>query len=71
MKKTQHQQKQKQKQIIKDFNYMSCKASNKAIRMWYDHEIKCLELKKNNKDFNKIQYEKETYGKTYKKMLER
>lgn len=58
------------KQIIRDFNYMSCKASNKAIRMWYDHEQKCLELKKNDKDFNKGQYEKETYGKTYKNVIE-
>lgn len=70
LKKCLNEDIKKIKQIIKDFNYMSCKASNKAIRMWYDHEIKCLELKKNDKNFNKTQYEKETYGKTYRNVIE-
>lgn len=60
----------KVKQIIRDFNCMSCKASNKAIRMWYDHALDILELKKIDKDFNIGKYEKEKYGKSYRAIIE-
>lgn len=60
----------KVKQIIRDFNYMSCKASNKAIRMWYDHIIEIIEMKKMDKDFNTGKYEKENYGKSYRNVIE-
>lgn len=58
------------KQIIRDFNYMSCKASNKAISMWYLHTVDMIERKNTDKDFNIVEYEKNTYGKSYRNIIE-
>ena len=58
------------RKIIRDMSYLSCKASNKAIQMWYLHTLEMLEKKKQDKSFNISNYEKETYGKTYKNVIE-
>ena len=58
------------KQIIRDMNYMSCKASNKAMRMWLFHTQDMLEMKNIDKDFNIAKYEKDTYGKSYRNVIE-
>lgn len=58
------------KQIIRDMNYASCKASNKAIRMWLFHTQDMIDKKNEDSSFNQNQYEKETYGKTYKNVIE-
>ena len=53
------------KKIIRDMNYASCKASNKAIRMWLFHTQDMIDKKNEDSSFNQKAYEKETYGKTY------
>lgn len=58
------------KQIIRDFNYMSCKAANKAIRMWYDHTRDMIDMKSADKSFNAKDYEKKTFGKIYRNVIE-
>lgn len=58
------------KQIIRDFNYMSCKAANKAIRMWYDHTRNMMDMKNADKNFNISGYEKETFGKSYRAVID-
>lgn len=58
------------KQIIRDMNYMSCKASNKAIRMWLFHAQDMMEMKSIDKNFNVAKYEKDTYGKSYRNVIE-
>lgn len=58
------------KQIIRDLNYMSCKAANKAIRMWHDHTRDMMDMKSVDKSFNIAQYEKETFGKSYRNVIE-
>lgn len=58
------------KQIIRDLNYMSCKAANKAIRMWHDHTRDMMYMKSVDKSFNIAQYEKETFGKSYRNVIE-
>ena len=58
------------KQIIRDMNYMSCKASNKAIRMWLFHTQDMMEMKSVDKNFNVAKYEKDTYGKSYRNVIE-
>lgn len=58
------------KQIIRDFNYDSCRASNKAIRMWLFHTQDMIDMKSIDKDFNVIKYEKEKYGKSYRNVIE-
>lgn len=58
------------KQIIRDFNYCSCKAANKAMAMWLLHTQNMMEMKAIDKDFNINKYEKDTYGKTYKNVIE-
>lgn len=58
------------KQIIRDMNYMSCKAANKAMRMWLFHEQDMMEMKSLDKDFNIAKYEKEKYGKSYRNVIE-
>lgn len=58
------------KQIIRDMNYASCKASNKAIRMWLFHTQDMIDKKNEDSSFDQKTYEKETYGKTYKNVIE-
>ena len=58
------------KRIIRDFNYMSCKAANKAIRMWYDHTRDMIDMKSADKSFNAKDYEKKTFGKIYRNVIE-
>lgn len=58
------------KKIIRDMNYASCKASNKAIRMWLFHTQDMIDKKNEDSSFNQKAYEKETYGKTYKNVIE-
>lgn len=58
------------KQIIRDFNYYSCKISNKAINMWYLHALDMAERKRIDKNFNISAYEKATYGKSYRNVIE-
>lgn len=58
------------KRIIRYFNYDSCRASNKAIRMWLFHTQDMMEMKFIDKDFNIAKYEKEKYGKTYRNVIE-
>lgn len=58
------------KQVIRDFNYMSCKAANKAIRMWHDHTRDMMNMKNADKNFNIYDYEKEKFGKTYRNVIE-
>ena len=62
------------KQIIRDFNYMSCKASNKAIRMWVLHTEDMLNMsslaKQNGEKFSVSEYEKLNYGKSYRNVIE-
>lgn len=58
------------KQIIRDFNYVSCKASNKATRMWYYHTLDIIKMKNENKEFNQKQYELDTFGKGYQNVIE-
>lgn len=58
------------KKIIRDMSYLSCKASNKAIDMWKQHTINMMEMKNQDKNFNQKKYEKDTYGKTYKNVIE-
>ena len=62
------------KQIIRDFNYMACKASNKAIRMWVLHTEEMMNMsflaKQNGEKFSVSEYEKQTYGKSYKNVIE-
>lgn len=58
------------KQIIRDLNYVSCKASNKAMRMWFFHTQDMIDKKNKDKKFNQVQYEKATYGKSYRNVIE-
>lgn len=58
------------KQIIRDFNYDSCRAANKAMRMWLFHTQDMMEMKLIDKDFNIAKYEKEKYGKSYRNVIE-
>lgn len=58
------------KQIIKDFNYDSCRAANKAMRMWLFHTQDMMEMKATDKDLNIRKYEKEKYGKSYRNVIE-
>ena len=58
------------KQIIRDFNYDSCRASNKAMRMWLFHTQDMMDMKSIDKDFNVAKYEKEKYGKSYRNVIE-
>lgn len=62
------------KQIIRDFNYMACKASNKAIRMWVLHTEEIMNIsslaKQNGEKFSASEYEKQTYGKSYRNVIE-
>lgn len=62
------------KQIIREFNYMACKASNKAMRMWYFHTEDMMNMstlaKQKGEDFNASEYEKETYSKSYRNVIE-
>lgn len=58
------------KKIIRDFNYYSCIASNKAINMWYLHTLDMLEKKREDKNFNEKDYCKKMYGKTYQNVIE-
>lgn len=58
------------KQIIRDFNYDSCRAANKAMRMWLFHTQDMMEMKAIDKDFNIAKYEKEKYGKSYRNVIE-
>ena len=51
------------KKIIRDFSYDSCRAANKAMRMWLFHTQDMMDMKAKDKNFNQSQYEKETYGK--------
>ncbi|MCI9069957.1 transposase [Clostridium sp.] len=57
------------KQIIRDMCYDSCKASNKAIRMYLFHAQDMIEKKNKDKNFNQKAYEKEKYGKTYRNVI--
>ncbi len=58
------------KQIIRDFNYDSCRAANKAMRMWLFHTQDMMDMKSIDKDFNVVKYEKEKYGKSYRNVIE-
>ena len=58
------------KQIIRDTSYDSCKASNKAIRMYLFHAQDMIEKKNEDKTFNQKAYEKEKYGKTYRAVID-
>lgn len=58
------------KQIIRDFNYDSCRAANKAMQMWLLHTQDMMQMKSLDKDFNIAKYEKETYGKSYRNVIE-
>lgn len=58
------------KQIIRDFNYDSCRAANKAMRMWMFHTQDMIDMKLIDKEFNISKYEKEKYGKLYKNVIE-
>lgn len=58
------------KQIIRDFNYTACKASNKAMRMWLFHTQDMIDKRNEDKSFNQVQYEKDTYGKSYRNVIE-
>lgn len=58
------------KQIIRDMSYASCKASNKAIRMYLFHTQDMIEKRNKDKTFNQNAYEKEKYGKTYESVVE-
>nr|DAH73331.1 MAG TPA: endonuclease [Caudoviricetes sp.] len=58
------------KNIIKDMNYLACKASNKAIKMWQLHTEEMMERKFEDKNFNISQYEKDTYKKSYRNVIE-
>lgn len=58
------------KQLIRDFNYDSCRAANKAMQMWLFHTQEMMEMKSIDKDFNIAKYEKETYGKSYRNVIE-
>lgn len=70
LKKCLNEDTKKIKQIIRDFNYMSCKASNKAITMWYNHTKEIMEMKAIDNNFNIKTYEKEKYGKSYRNVIE-
>lgn len=58
------------KSIIKDMSYVSCKASNKAIRMYLLYAEELNIKKQEDKHFNKSAYEKETYGKSFRAVVE-
>ncbi len=58
------------KKIIKEMSYLSCKASNKAISMWKDHTIEMIEMKNQYESFNQNEHEKNTYGKSYRNVIE-
>ena len=58
------------KKIIRDFNYDSCRAANKAMRMWLFHTQDMMEMKAIDKEFNIAKYEKEKYGKSYRNVIE-
>lgn len=58
------------KKIIRDMQYLSCKASNMAIQMWKEHAIEMMTMKSADKSFNQKEYEKNTYGKTYANVIE-
>lgn len=58
------------KKIIKNMNYLACKASNKAIKMWQLHAEEMMERKSEDKNFDIIKYEKDTYGKSYRNVIE-
>ena len=70
LKKCLNEDTKKIKQIIRDFNYMSCKASNKAITMWYNHTKEIMEMKAIDINFNIKTYEKEKYGNSYRNVIE-
>lgn len=70
LKKCLNEDTKKIRQIIRDFNYMSCKASNKAITMWYNHTKEIMEMKAIDNNFNIKTYEKEKYGKSYRNVIE-
>ncbi len=59
------------KKIIKDMSYLSCKAANKGISMWKDYAISIIEKKNEDKNFDQSEYEKNTYGKTYRNVVEK
>lgn len=58
------------KSIIKDMSYVSCKASNKAIRMYLLYAEELNIKKQEDKHFNKSAYEKETYGKSFRAVVD-
>ena len=58
------------KQVIRDFNYDSCRAANKAMRMWLFHTQDMIDMKLIDKEFNISKYEKEKYGKLYRNVIE-
>ncbi|MEG0297571.1 MAG: transposase [Clostridium sp.] len=58
------------KQLIRTMNYMSCKACNKAMRMWLFHTQNIIEMKKLDKQLNIAEYEKATYNKSYRNVIE-
>ncbi len=59
------------KKIIKDMSYLSCKAANKGISMWKDYAISIIEKNNEDKNFDQSEYEKNTYGKTYRNVVEK
>lgn len=54
------------KQIIREMSYTSCKASNKAIRMYLLYAEELNTLKNKDENFNQTAYEKEKYGKSFR-----
>lgn len=58
------------KKIIRDFNYDSYRAANKAMRMWLFHTQDMIDMKAKDKNFNQSQYEKEAYGKSYRAVID-
>lgn len=58
------------RKIIKDFNYLSCKAANKGMIMKYLHELDMMNRKNENKKFDRKIYEVATYGKQYSSVIE-
>lgn len=58
------------KQIIRNFNYCSCKAANKAMQMWMFHTQDMINMKNEDKNFDIVQYEKNTYGKSYRAVID-
>ncbi|MGL4573044.1 MAG: RNA-guided endonuclease TnpB family protein [Clostridium sp.] len=56
--------------IIKDMSFEACRASNKAMRMWFEYE-ELMNVKKMEDDtFDVKSYSKNRYGKEYKNVIE-